>query len=370
VILLSTIFSIRRDQLKNYLKEEKIQYAMVCHPANVFYFTGFNSDPHERFMALFLDVEKEKEVLFVPGLDKDAAEMASDIQTIVPISDIQVPFDVLQNTVGKLDGLLGMEGKVLSYNEYVNLTTYFTTLEFTDIQPFINTIRLVKSKEEITALKKALTIIEDVLAEGIKKIKVGMTEVEVVAELEYLMRKFGADGPSFTTIVLPGEKPALPHGTPGDKVIEDGDLLLIDFGVIKDGYCSDITRTFAVNSVTNRQKELYDIVLRSNEAGIHAVKANVPLKTFDIAARKVIEDAGYGEYFTTRVGHGIGIELHEEPSVHGKNETIAMEGNVFTIEPGIYIQNEIGIRIEDTVYINEQGEAEVLSSFPKHLQII
>src|SRR5690625_2356230 len=197
-----------------------------------------------------------------------------------------------------------------------------------------------------------------------------MRETEFTAELEYLMRIFGADGPSFSTIVLSGEKSALPHGTPGDRKFKKGDFLLIDFGVIKDGYCSDITRTFAVNSVTDRQKELYNIVLQSNEAGINAVKSGVPLKTFDIAARKIIEDKGYGGFYNNRVGHGIGIEIHEEPSVHGQNESIATEGIVFTIEPGIYIPNDIGIRIEDTVYINEQGEVEVLSSFPKQLQII
>lgn len=367
---MSTIYSARRKQLKNYLQDKQIRYAMISYPANVFYLTGFNSDPHERFMALFINVDQDKEILFVPALDKDAAEMASDIETVIPISDDQVPFDVLQSNVGTLDGRFGIEGKVLSYNQYVDLKDYFSTIQFTDIQPFINTLRLQKSKEEIAALKNALEIIEKVLAEGIKKVKVGMTEVEIVAELEYLMRKFGADGPAFSTIALSGEKAALPHGSPGDRVVEDGDFLLIDFGVIKDGYCSDITRTFAVNSVSDRQRELYNIVLESNEAGINAVKAGVPLKTFDIAARKVIEDKGYGEFYNNRVGHGIGIEIHEEPSVHGKNETIATEGIVFTIEPGIYIPNDIGIRIEDTVVINEQGEVEVLSSFPKQLQVI
>src|SRR5690625_161907 len=126
-------------------------------------------------MALFLDVKNNKEVLFVPALDKDAAEMASDIETVIPISDDQVPFDILQNNVGHLDGQFGIEGKVLSYNQYIDLKTYFSSIHFTDIQPFINTLRLQKSKEEITALKNALKIIEKVLAEGIKKIKVGMT---------------------------------------------------------------------------------------------------------------------------------------------------------------------------------------------------
>lgn len=367
---LETIFSTRRTELIDHLKGEDISYALISNPANVFYFTGFHSDPHERFMALFLDVQAREEFLFVPMLDKDAAKKASDIHTIIPVSDEEAPFDIVRETVGELTNLLGIEGKVLNYNQFLDLSSYFPNLELIDIQPFINTKRMEKSNEEISALKQALVIIEKVLTEGINKVKVGMTEVELVAELEYLMRKCGADAPSFSTIVLSGENAALPHGTPGEHKIQDGDLLLIDFGVIKNGYCSDITRTFAVNHVTDRQKELYNIVLQSNEAGINAVKAGVPLKTFDLAARNIMEEHGYGQYFNNRIGHGLGIEVHEEPSVHGKNNTLATEGIVFTIEPGIYIPNEIGIRIEDTVYINEQGEAEVLSTFPKQLQVI
>ncbi|MFD2129878.1 M24 family metallopeptidase [Pseudogracilibacillus auburnensis] len=367
---MNTIYSIRRTALIEHLKEENICCAMISNPTNVFYYTGFNSDPHERFMALFINVQTNEEFLFVPALDKEAAEKAADISTIIPISDIEVPFEIVKKTIGDLTIRLGIEGKAISYNQYIDLKFYFPSLELTDIQPFINTQRMKKSKVEIAALTNALKIIEEVLAKGINKVKVGMTEVELVAELEFLMRKCGADAPSFSTIVLSGEKAALPHGTPGDRKIQNGDFLLIDFGVLKDGYCSDITRTFAINSFSERQKELYDIVLQANEAGIDAVKAGVPLKTFDLAARNVIEEQGYGTYFNNRIGHGLGIEVHEEPSVHGKNDTLATEGIVFTIEPGIYIPNDIGIRIEDTVYINEQGEVEVLSTFPKQLQII
>ncbi len=365
-----TIYAAYRKRLTTYLQQNNFSYAMVSNPANVFYLSGFNTDPHERFLAIIFDVVNNKEYFFVPALDKEAAALDSDLTTIIPISDNEVPFDIVREHVGILDGLLGIEGKQLSYLQYTNLKNYFPSLEFNDIQPFINELRVHKSSEEIVALKNALDIIEKVLAEGIKKVKVGMTEVELVAELEFLMRKFGADGPSFSTIVLTGKNAALPHGIPGNTKIADGDLLLIDFGVIKDGYCSDITRTFAINSVSDRQKELYDIVLKSNEAGIQAVKAGVPLRTFDIAARDVIDDAGYGEYYNNRVGHGLGIEIHEEPSVHGNNDTVASNGLVFTIEPGIYIPNELGIRIEDTVFINGDGKVEVLSSFPKQLHII
>lgn len=198
-----------------------------------------------------------------------------------------------------------------------------------------------------------------------------MTEAELVAEFEYLMKIHVAAGPSFSTMVLAGEKAALPHGKPGDRELKNGDFLLIDFGVITyDKYCSDITRTFIIGEADDKQKEIYDIVKRSTQAGVDAVKAGVPLKEFDIAARSVIQDSGYGEYFNNRVGHGLGIEVHEAPSIHHLNDDIAQKGMVFTIEPGIYIPAYGGVRIEEEVYINEEGEAEVLTSFPRDLREI
>src|SRR5699024_10483921 len=166
----------------------------------------------------------------------------------------------------------------------------------------LSTIRMAKSPEEIKEIQVAIDLIEDVLKQGISKVQQGMTEVELTAELEYLMRQLGADGPSFSTIVLAGEKAALPHGVPGARKIQNGDLLLIDFGVIKNSYCSDITRTFAIGEPSSRQRELYNLVLQATNAGIEAVQAGVPLQDIDKAARKVIEDAGYGRSEERRVG--------------------------------------------------------------------
>lgn len=367
---MSTIYEQRRQALTIYLSEQNIDIAMITDPANVFYYSGFNSDPHERFMALMIDTRDEKTILFVPALDKSAADAVSDVQNILPISDTEEPFEIVSNAFNKDAKLFGVEKKSLNLFRYDSLVAFFPEAEIADIQPFTNVLRMSKSREEIALMQNAVDIIEKVLAEGIKKVQVGMTELELVAEFETVMRQFGADGPSFSTIVLSGEKAALPHGIPGDRKFQDGDFLLIDFGVVKDGYCSDTTRTFIIGEPTEKQREIYDIVLKSNQAGINTVKAGVPLKTFDIAARDVIANEGYNEYFNNRVGHGLGIEVHEEPSVHGKNEDIATEGIVITIEPGIYIPEYGGVRIEDTVYINENGEAEVLTSFPRELQTL
>ncbi|WP_174614541.1 M24 family metallopeptidase [Virgibacillus ihumii] len=361
----------RLEQLEQYFKEQNFSIAMIAAPANVFYFTGFNSDPHERFMALVWDGQTEGFTLFVPALDKEIAKNDSFVERIVSIADEEDPYSILKNNVGADIKKIGLEMKETSMFKHRNLSSAFPEASYDDIQPFINKLRLKKSRPEVTYLQEAVDIIEKVLGEGIKKVKPGMTEVELAAELEYLMKKFGAEGPSFSTIVLSGEKAALPHGVPGDREFRNGDFLLIDFGVkTKNGYCSDTTRTFVIGEATEKQKEIYNTVLESNQAGINAVQAGKPLKSFDLAARNVIDKSGYGEYFNNRVGHGLGIDVHEEPSIHGKNEQLAVEGLFFTIEPGIYIPGYGGVRIEDEVFINEKGEVEVLTSFPRELRVL
>ena len=367
---MNAIYETRRKNLESYLEEQQIELAMITAPSNVFYYTGFNSDPHERFMALVIDLRKKETILFVPLLDESAAAEASDIKNIIPISDGEEPFEVLSNYLGSEIASFGVEMKALSLFRYHGLKGFYPEATVTNIEDAVNAQRIKKTADEIELAQKAINIIEEVLAQGIKTVKIGMSENELTAELEFLMRKLGADGPSFSTIVLSGKKSALPHGSPGERTFEKGDFLLIDMGVIKDGYCSDITRTFVIGEATEEQKAIYQIVLDSNQAGINAVKAGVEFRSIDLAARNVIGEKGYGDYFNNRVGHGLGIEVHEEPSVHENNTGIAEKGLLFTIEPGIYLPELGGVRIEDIVYINENGEGEVLTSFPRELQVL
>lgn len=364
-------YQSRLNVLLESLDQSKLDLAIVTSPASVFYFTGFNSDPHERFMALIADNRNKEFTLFVPALDKEIAAADSSVKKVIPISDEESPFSKLETAFGTDIKRIGLEMNIVSMLRHNQLQATFPDASYEDITLDINKLRLNKSRDEVNQLQEAVDIIENVLAEGIKKVHIGMTESELAAELDYLMKKFGAAGPSFSTTVLAGEKAALPHGAPGDRAFKKGDFLLIDFGVLtKGGYCSDITRTFIIGEATDKQKEIYNIVLQSNQAGLNAVKAGVPLKTFDIEARNVINRNGYGDYFNNRIGHGLGIEVHEEPSIHENNDQIAEKGLFFTIEPGIYIPDYGGVRIEDEVYINEDGQAEVLTSFPRELQIL
>ncbi|MFD0824175.1 M24 family metallopeptidase [Neobacillus sp. M.A.Huq-85] len=357
----------RLDKLMGHLHQQQVDLAIINSPKNVFYYTGFNSDPHERFMALVLDLRNGNQYLFVPALDKEAAEKNSTIQNLVPITDEVNPYQVLRNTVGEGIRKIGLETKNISLFQQEQLHSIFSDFSYQNIGEFLSGQRMRKTAKECHKVQVAVQVIEKVMAEGIKKVNEGMSEQDLAAELEFLMRKFGADGPSFTTIVLSGEKASLPHGRPDRKKMMKGEFILIDMGVIVDGYCSDITRTFILGEETAKQRKIYDIVRESTNAGVHAAKAGVTAGSVDIAARNVIKVNGYGQYFNNRVGHGLGMEVHEEPSMHEKNETILEPGFLFTVEPGIYIPGYGGVRIEEDVYIGEDGKAKVLTTFPTEL---
>jgi Xaa-Pro dipeptidase len=366
-VFMGAQYQKRLNSLIQHLEEQQIDWAIVNSPKNVFYYTGFNSEPYERFMALVLDLRNQNNYLFVPALDQEDAEKSSYVKRIVPISDELNPYKILKDTIGEGVKSIGLETKNVSLFQQEQLKHYFSGFSYRNIGEFISSQRMRKTPEECNKVQHAVQVIEKVLGEGIKSIKDGMTELELTAEFEYLMRKFGAKGPAFSTTVLSGEKSSLPHGSPDRKKINKGDFLLIDMGVIVDGYCSDITRTFVIGEETAEQRRIYEIVKEATSEGVLAAKAGVLARNVDIAARNVIKVNGYGQYFNNRVGHGLGMEVHEEPSIHEKNEMTLEPGFLFTVEPGIYIPGFGGVRIEENVYIGEDGKAKVLTTFPTEL---
>lgn len=359
-------FEKRFQQLKSFMQTQNIDLLMITSPINIYYFTGFFSDPHERFMALFYSKEGEAS-LFVPSLDEESAQQQSAVSNIIPITDTDNPYEFITKQWKAPVTSLGIEKKIMNVYQAEKVKECFSQAQFADIEEFIMSMRLKKDPEDILIVKKAIEIAEKVIAHGVSKVAPGVTELEITAELEYQMKVLGADRPSFSTIVLSGKRSALPHGHPENQKIKTGDLLLFDLGVFVDGFCSDITRTFLVGEGSAEQKKMYETVRMANEKAIQAVKVGEPIRVVDLAARDYIESQGYGRYFIHRVGHGLGLEIHEAPSIHSENETRMEPGMLFTIEPGIYISEVGGIRIEDNVYIRPDGEVEVLTSYPKEL---
>ncbi|GIO31809.1 MULTISPECIES: M24 family metallopeptidase [Paenibacillus] len=360
--------SSRIEQLEQSMNEKGLDSLLVTDPKHVYYLTGFASDPHERFLGLLL-VRGEEPTLIVPALDAEAANAASSVKNIVTHNDTDNPYELLQRQFKRNIGTLGIEKEQLTVARYEELSAAVSAKQYADIGPLLRSMRVNKSPEEIKRMKHAMDLIEEVLRQGLKSVKTGVTEIEIVAELEYLMKQLGAQGPSFDTMVLSGPKTALPHGTPGDRKIQHGDLLMFDMGVYADGYASDITRTFAVGEVSPELKKIYNAVLEANLQGIQAIKPGVTLASVDKAARDAIEKAGYGPYFLHRLGHGLGMDVHEYPSVHGNNADLVQPGMVFTVEPGVYVAGLGGVRIEDDIFVTDNG-VEVLTSYPKELIVL
>lgn len=358
----------RLNQLTNAMSLQNWDVLLITDPKHVYYLTGFASDPHERFLGLLL-TRSDEPVLIVPALDGDAAAAASSISTIITHQDTDNPYELLRGQIKGAIGTMALEKDQLTVSRYEQLQQFLPAKSYKDAGQVLRDMRVRKSEDEITIMKQAVALVEEVLAQGLKQVKIGMREIELVAELEYLMKKLGADGPSFDTMVLSGTNTALPHGVPGSRQIQEGDLLMFDLGVFAGGYASDITRTFAVGNITPEQERIYNTVLEANEAAIRAVKPGVTYGSIDNAARTVIDTAGYGPAFLHRLGHGLGMDVHEYPSVHGLNQDILQPGAVFTIEPGIYIPGVGGVRIEDDVLVTDNG-VEVLTSFPKQLTVI
>ena len=229
--------------------------------------------------------------------------------------------------------------------------------------------REVKEEIEVERIVAAQRIAEKALEEILPLIKPGAVEREVAAELDYRMARLGSTGVSFPTIFVSGAKSSLPHGTPGDKKIEAGDFVTIDFGAMIGGYHSDMTRTFAVGFATDEMKKVYNTVLEAQLAGIEAFAADKPGSQVDKAARDIIEAAGYGPYFGHGLGHSLGLNIHESPRAAKTYHREFVQGNIVTIEPGIYLPGKFGVRIEDMVYLGADGKRN-LTNFPKELLIL
>lgn len=249
-----------------------------------------------------------------------------------------------------------------------NLST-FSISEDDKICKKIKQMRSVKDKEELNFIKKAQSITDKAFSHILNFIKPQKTEKEIALELEFFMRKNKSLSVAFDTISVSGKNSSLPHGVPTDKEIQNGDFITMDFGAVVGGYCSDMTRTVAVGSVTDKMRKVYDTVLKAQTEALRAIKPNVECKSIDKIARDIIDNAGFEGCFGHGLGHSVGLEIHESPSFNTRDETILQEGMVLTVEPGIYIENEFGVRIEDMVYITDNGY-ENLTKSPKELIIL
>ena len=323
--------------------------ALVYTPINRHYLTGFESSLD------FLLISKDDSCLFVDGRYILAAKRAVKncrVELFTKISDSLNEF-VNKNNIKTL-----FCEDTITVAELKRFKEMLPNVEVTadcGLRTDIETLRLTKSDYEVECIVKAQRIAEKAFQETLNFIKVGVTEREIAAYLEYKMKCYGSQMPSFDTIVVSGVKSAMPHGVPDGKLVETGDFITFDFGAVINGYHSDMTRTVAVGFATDKMRNVYDIVLNAQLSAEKTVKAGVKCADVDKAAREIIANAGYGKYFTHSLGHGIGLEVHEVPTVSQMSETVLKAGNIISNEPGIYIEGEFGVRIEDMLLVTEDG---------------
>lgn len=263
---------------------------------------------------------------------------------------------------------LGVQENSLSYGGYMRLESALR-VKFVPAQEITLDLRQIKEQYEVDNITAAQRIAEKALDYVLGFIRDGLTEKEIAAELEYRMALSGSQGLAFETICVSGENSSRPHGTPTERRVRPGDFITMDFGCRINGYCSDMTRTVALGHADGDMKKVYETVLKAQYAGIEAAKAGVSGKTVDRAARGVIEQAGYGGFFGHGLGHGVGLFIHEEPSINTRGEEPLPAGAVITCEPGIYLPGRFGVRIEDMLLLTETGAVNLTKS-PKDLIII
>ncbi|MCR8852759.1 M24 family metallopeptidase [Lysinibacillus fusiformis] len=358
------------EEIQSYLQQHHIDAAFITTPDNVFYVSGFKSNPHERLLGVMIFKDAEP-FLICPQMEIPDAKAAGWSYEVIGHQDTDNSMEILAEAITSREiqpTTFAIEKAQLIVERLETLQQSFPQANFVRIDEKINAMRVIKDESELDKLRKAAELADYAIEIGCKEIAEGKTEMEILTAIESAIQDKGCKM-SFETMVLSGPKTASPHGHPGARKIEKGDMVLFDLGVIYDGYCSDITRTVAFGEPSEAQKEIYHAVLAANQNAVSAVKPGVRAMDLDKIARDTITEAGFGEYFTHRLGHGLGISVHEFPSVTGTNDMTMEEGMVFTIEPGIYKSDVTGVRIEDDVVVTKDG-VEVLTKFPKDLIIL
>lgn len=330
--------------------------------------------PHLRYLSNFSGsnglglVTKSSAVLLTDGRYRTQARGQAKGWKIIIAEDSL--FDELHRTkLLKIGQRVGFDGNALPYSLFLTLKKKFPGVEFASKVGTIEKIAAVKDSSEIWKIRHAVAITDRVFEEILNIIRPGITELDVSAEISYRQRKHGAETDAFDTIVASGTRGALPHGRASSKKIRKGEFVIIDFGCVYEGYYSDLTRTISVGKPTQQWKTIYHVVLDAQHHAIEKAANGISSKDLDAVARSYIKKKGYEKYFNHSLGHGLGMQIHEPPRISWLSSARLQSGNVITIEPGIYIPNEGGVRIEDNVLITN-GNCDVLTRAPKELIIL
>ena len=363
----------RLDQIRSTMKAVGLDILALNPGPSLVYFTGLHFHLMER-PILYLMAQDQKSCLVLPELEMAKLAGFEDLIQGFPYPEAPdrwpTAFLAASQQLRLSGKSIGLEHNHLRLLEYQFLKDAAAGASFVPAEKVVAKLRMYKDEAEIQAMQRAAQIAETALTHSLDSIRLGMTEIELAGELVIQLLKHGSNPKMpFSPIVSFGPNSANPHASPTSRALQNGDLLLIDWGAAAENYISDITRTFLVGDVPQELKQIGAIVKDANEAARAVVRPGVSMATVDKAARAVIESAGYGKYFTHRTGHGIGMEGHEEPYIRADNDQLLEEGMTFTIEPGIYLPGRGGVRIEDDVLVTKDG-IHSFSTLPRELKQI
>ncbi len=350
----------RLDRLRACLPGAGCDALLVTSLTNIRYLTGFTGS------AALLLVQVDDALFVSDGRYRDQAAdqiAAARVQTRIEIAGTEQK-DIL-SAAGAGIARLGLEAEYVTWAQQRTYDSeWFLSAEVIPTEGLVDGLRLVKDEGEVARIEAACAIADQALGNVRGRLFEGVTEAELALELDTEMRRLGADGSSFETIVASGPNGAKPHARPSPRRIEDGDLVVIDFGALVDGYHSDMTRTIAVGELSDTQRRMVEVVRTSQAAGVAAVRAGATGKAVDDVCRTVIANAGWGDAFLHGTGHGVGLDIHEAPRVSAVSTATLAAGHVVTVEPGVYLPEHGGVRIEDTVVVTEDG-CRILTRAPK-----
>ncbi|MCM1273374.1 MAG: Xaa-Pro peptidase family protein [Clostridium sp.] len=357
----------KKDLLIKLVSDKKLDGMLLTDGYNIHYLSGYSG--HEGCML----VTDEDAYIFTDSRYTEQLKKQAPNFKCIDIKGKSYSYRVNEVLEKRAKDLgrpcnIGFENMHISYDWYDKFSqTLNNTVNFVRLDNEINALRAVKAPWEIERLAKAETVGDEAFRHILSFIRVGMTEKEIAAELEYTMKRLSADGTSFDTIVASGENSSMPHAAVSDRKIGRGDFITMDFGCIYEGYCSDMTRTVIVgDEVSDKQLAVYNTVLKAQTEALKLVKPGVKCSDVDACARQIIADAGYGDYFGHGLGHGVGLFIHEEPRFSPKCDELLRPGVCITVEPGIYLPGLFGVRIEDMIVVTEDGYRNLASS-PKEL---
>lgn len=349
------------ERVNNAMNQKNCSQLLICDPFAIFYLTGNLIEPGERLYVMYINSTDNTQKLFVNKLF-DVKNIPN--VEVVYYSDDDDPVSILSGTIKNETVLIDKNFPAKFLLPLIKLTN--ANYLVSDILEYV---RLVKTENEISLMRESSRLNDEAMSLLVKNIKANQTELELLEILKSIKKELELEAFSFDPIIAFGKNAAQPHHVPDDTKLKEGDCIVIDMGFIKDNYCSDMTRTFFYKYVSDFDKKIYDIVLHANQKAINEVKPNIKFSQIDLAARNFIGDNGYAKNFIHRTGHSIGIECHEFGAVSQDNYDLLKPGMIFSIEPGIYLKDKMGVRIEDLVLVTENGY-EILNKYPKDLQVI